>query len=103
MKEYIVNKIDSGKQLGKTFSFENQSEVYWSSVAIQKWNDVYKVYIDCISEKNMNAENYEYEYLETFEKLDDAAVYMKKKANIDINSLKPCKGSTIFNPEFDMP
>ena len=59
--KYLVIHTGSrnfGLQVGKVYSYSSKNTTIWSSVGIQKWNNVYKVYIDEIEEKKMEAEEY---------------------------------------------
>lgn len=94
LREWILNN----KQVGKVFSFEKNGELCWSSVAIQKHEDVIKVYVDEILESQMDAENYLREELINFVNVDDAINYVSKETMVEINDLFPCRGQKIFNP-----
>lgn len=54
----IIDKIETGQQLSKIYSYTLDGEAVWSSVAIQKWENSYKVFIDEILENNMGSEEY---------------------------------------------
>ncbi len=51
--EKLIQWIEDGKQLGKVFSFNRNGKLIWSSVGIQKWQGIYKVYVDEIEEENI--------------------------------------------------
>ena len=91
--------IDSGKQIGKTFSFSENGVLHWSSVAIQKWKDVIKVHIDEIPEAQMSEEIYTKDEIVEFKKITDAIEYIIANAKVKPEDLKPCKGQKIFNPK----
>ncbi|MEL6865015.1 MAG: hypothetical protein AAFP19_11370 [Bacteroidota bacterium] len=97
----IFNRIERGKQQGKTYSFEQDGETIWSSVAIQKWEGRYKVYIDEIRASKMDAEEYQKELTVSFDTLKEAAAFIAAETRIEFHELSPCKGQTIFNPQFD--
>ncbi|MGG4143922.1 hypothetical protein ABEW34_12380 [Paenibacillus algorifonticola] len=97
----IENWLEEGKQLGINFSFENNGKKIWSSVAIQKWNNIYKAYIDEIEEDKMDSEEYRREEIHQFENLNDAFELINKTTLVNLNDLAPCKGQKIFNPSFD--
>ena len=44
-RKSITEIVNNGTQVGKNFSFKKEGKVVWSSVGIQKWNGLYKVYI----------------------------------------------------------
>jgi len=96
----VINKIEKGKQIGKIFSFKSGDETIWSSVAIQKINDFYRVYIDEISESKMNIEEYNKEYLKSFTNIKDAISFLNKNSQIELIDLQTLKGQKIFNPLF---
>ncbi|MEL6862996.1 MAG: hypothetical protein AAFP19_01195 [Bacteroidota bacterium] len=96
----IFNRIERGKQQGKTYCFKQDGETIWSSVAIQKWKGRYKVYIDEIAESRMAAEEYQKELIVDFDNLKEAIALIEAETNIKFHELQPCKGQTIFNPEF---
>ena len=53
--------VEAGKQVGKSFTFVRNGVTYWSSVAVQKWKDGYKLYVDEIEEEYIQGEAYERE------------------------------------------
>jgi len=93
-------KIEQGKQVGVTFSVKKEGQVLWSSVAIQKWEGVYKVYIDEVFESKMDIEEYEKDILREFTSLDTALSFIRQNSSAEINSLATLKGQRIFNPKF---
>ncbi|MFH0897951.1 MAG: hypothetical protein V1855_00030 [bacterium] len=100
-KDKIIQWINNGKQIGKIFSFKINGKIIWSSVGIQKWQNVYKVYVDEIEEKNITSENYLRNEIKKFDKLSDALNFIDKNTKINSNDLEPCKGQKIFNPKFE--
>lgn len=96
----LIRTIESGKQVGKLFSFQKDDITYWSSVGIQKHDGVFKVYIDVIAEPEMDAQNYEREEFSSFAKAQEAVSYVTSETNLDEEDLRPCKGQKIFNPSF---
>jgi len=94
------DKLEKGKQLGKIFSFEIDGEALWSSVAIQKCGNLYKVYIDEILESNMDSGDYHKEMIRSFSNLDEAISFIKENSNVRFQDLKPLRGQKIFNPLF---
>lgn len=94
----FYDKLEKGKQLGKVFSFCLEDQVVWSSVAIQKWGDVYKVYIDEIFESKMASEEYDKELIGSFCNFDQAIAFIKKNSNVKLTELVSLKGQRIFNP-----
>ncbi|WP_205410205.1 hypothetical protein [Acetivibrio cellulolyticus] len=97
----MIQWIESGKQFGKIFSFEKDKKTIWSSVGIQKWQNVYKVYVDEIEEENMNAEKYLRDEIKRFNTLADALQYIDENTQINPLDLKPCKGQKVFNADFE--
>lgn len=93
--------IEKGKQLGKVFSFIRNDEIVWSSVGIQKWNGIYKVYVDEIYEKDMYNEDYLRDEIRRFNNLSDAINYINENTETNLSYLKPCKGQRVFNPNFE--
>lgn len=99
--EQIQAWLEAGKQLGKVFSYEHDGQVYWSSVAIQKWDGKYKLYIDEIAESAMVSEGYCREELYNLLNFDELVNAVNLKSRIQIYDMTPCKGQKIFNPAFD--
>lgn len=97
----IIQLIEGEKQLGKVFSFIRDGHTIWSSVGIQKWEDVYKVYVDEIEEKSMDSENYIRDEIKKFNNLSDALKYINQNTEINSLELQPCKGQKVFNPNFE--
>lgn len=98
--EKITKWIVNNKQIGSAFSFNREGELFWSSVAIQKWDDTIKVYVDEILESKMHAEEYLREETLEFQNVTDAIEYICEHTMVDLDQLKPCKGQKIFNPKF---
>ncbi|WP_246021329.1 hypothetical protein [Paenibacillus lentus] len=99
--EKFVQWIENGKQLGKVFSFELNGKTCWSSVGIQKWQGIYKVYVDEIEEENMVAEIYLREEINQFNNLNEALNFIEKKTRTSITDMQICKGQKVFNPNFE--
>jgi len=101
--ENNVDRIKAGKQLGITFFFKNQNnEVIWSSVAVQKWKDMYKIYIDEILESKMNMEDYLLEITKEVDTIDDVIEFISLNSKTTFEFLKPCRGQKIFNPSLNI-
>jgi hypothetical protein len=100
-KEKIMQWIESGKQLGKVFSFKIDGNTIWISVGIQKWQDLYKVSVDEIEESCMASENYLRNEIKKFDNLLDALNFIDNNTQIKSDDLEPCKGQKIFNPNFE--
>jgi hypothetical protein len=96
LEKWILN----GKQIGKLFSYDREGEPCWSSVAIQKWKDVIKVYVDEILESQMDSENYLRDEIIEFNTVESAINYISNNTMASPKDLSPCKGQKIFNPEF---
>ncbi|MBP9037178.1 MAG: hypothetical protein KBG38_05290 [Candidatus Cloacimonas sp.] len=99
-EDKIIELIEKGKQLGNMFSFDRSGKTIWSSVGIQKWQDIYKVYVDEIEEENMEAEIYLRDEINYFDNARDALKYIDEKTETNSLELHPCKGQKIFNPGF---
>lgn len=96
----VYKWINSGKQLGKVYSFKRNGEICWSSVGVQLWEGNIKVYIDEIYESQMNEESFSKEETQEFDEIEEALAFIEKHTLLTIDDLKPCKGSKIFNPKF---
>ncbi|WP_324680661.1 hypothetical protein [Hymenobacter sp. GOD-10R] len=93
--------IEAGKQVGKSFTFVRDGVTYWSSVAVQKWKDGYKLYIDEIEEEYLQGEDYVREeviYRLCLAELEDV---LKDTTSLSLDQLAPLKGQKLFNPAFD--
>lgn len=100
-KNKIRAWIEQGKQVGTTLSFSLSGETCWSSVAIQKHHNIYKLHVDEVLEKNMTAEIYTRNELHRFHTLEEAAQYVNQHTQARFELLQPCKGHRLFNPELD--
>lgn len=98
--EQVIQWIENGKQLGKTFSFEINGKTIWSSVGIQKWEGIYKVYVDEIAQENMHAEKYTRDEIRSFGNGMEALNYIEQHTRSKVSDLQVCKGRRIFNPNF---
>ncbi|WP_127490271.1 hypothetical protein [Paenibacillus ehimensis] len=98
--EKLIQWIEDGKQLGKVFSFNRNGKLIWSSVGIQKWQGIYKVYVDEIEEENMDAEKYLRDEIKKFSNLVEALKFIEQNTQISLSELQICKGQKIFNPNF---
>ena len=98
MNEQVARWVEAGKQVGRTFQYHVGGVAHWSSVAVQKLDDKYKVYVDEIMEAKMSAEEYERDELLTFDRLQEAADYINRHTRTRFDELRPCKGQRIFNP-----
>ena len=98
--ERIIQLIESGKQLGEVFSFIRDGHTIWSSIGIQKWQGIYKVYVDEIEEESMDAENYIRDENKKLNNLSDALKYINENTQINSSDIQPCKGQKVFNPNF---
>jgi hypothetical protein len=99
--ETIHRWLAAGKQIGKTISFDKGAETCWLSVAVQKHEDVYKLYLDEIAESQMAAhEDYDTELVRTASTLQELPALMELITTIKLEELAPLKGQKIFNPVF---
>ena len=101
MVEKIIEWIEKNKQVGKVYSYSSDTIIIWSSVGIQKWNNVYKVYIDEIEEEKMVAEEYLREESKCFDEVNKALKYVDNETQISVLELKPLKGQKVFDPSVD--
>ena len=99
--EKLTHWIESGKQIGKTICFNRNGERCWSSVGVQKWNDIIKVHIDEILEKQMSSETYLREDTMDFPSIDLALTYISEHTRVKPEEMSPCKGQKIFNPKLN--
>ena len=93
--------LEEGRQIGKNFSFKRGKLIYWSSVGVQKWNGIYKVYVDEIEEEKMAAEIYSKEIIAQFDTLEKIEPFLKLNSETKLSELTPLKSQKIFNPEFN--
>jgi hypothetical protein len=96
------SKIESGKQLGISSSILRGKDVYWATVAIQKYNHEYVVHIDLILEKNMEKEEYEKYETYAFSSLEAATKFLIENNPLlitNLSELKPFKGQKGFSVE----
>lgn len=94
-----IQWISKGKQIGVSLTFEKNGEPCWSSVAVQKWNDVVQVYFYEILESQMAAENFIKDELHKFSSIEEALEYISKNTEATPEELAPLKGTKIFVPE----
>ncbi|WP_334072016.1 hypothetical protein [Paenibacillus sp. A14] len=99
--EKLIQWIENGKQLGNVFSFDINGKTIWSSVGIQKWQGIYKVYVDEIDEENMVAEKYLREEMKEFTNLREAIKFIEQNTQTNLLDMQICKGRRVFNPNFD--
>ncbi|TQF67862.1 hypothetical protein [Pseudoalteromonas luteoviolacea] len=102
-REKLISWLGANKQIGVVFDFDRVEGKYWSSVGVQKWNSVFKVYVDEILESEMDAENYAREEIVSFTSVEEAIDFVENDTNANLEQLAPCKGQKIFNPAFDNP
>ncbi|TGE21013.1 hypothetical protein [Hymenobacter metallicola] len=93
--------VEAGKQVGKCFTFVRNGVTYRSSVAVQKWKDGYKLYVDEIEEEYIQSEAYEREQVIFKCSLSELEVLIKDTTSLTIEQLAPLKGQKLFNPAFD--
>jgi hypothetical protein len=97
----VLMWLAAGKQVGKSFSFLNQGIAYRSSVAVQKWQDGYKLYIDEIEEEYLAGEEYVREELIYRQDIFEIAYIITSTTTLTLSELAPLKGQKIFNPAFE--
>ena len=93
--------IEAGKQVGRSFTFVRNGMTYWSSVAVQKCKDGYKLYVDEIEEEYIQGEAYEREEVIFKSSLSEIEVLLQDTTALTIEQLAPLKGQKLFNPAFD--
>jgi len=94
----LIEWIAKNKQVGHSFSFEEGGELYWSSVAAQKWNGKFKVYVDEILDSQMACDNYLREEVIEFDSIQCAIEFISENTRCSPEKLAPCKGQKIFEP-----
>ncbi len=95
----LIRWVSENKQVGEVLSFLKDGEICWSTVAIQKWEGVFKVYVGEVLESQMVAENYQREEALEFEFVEDAIEFVSNNTKATVGNMKPCKGQKIFNPK----
>lgn len=96
-----LHKLEKGRQLGISKPITIDGKKVWISVAVQKWQGKYKVYISEILESKMVAEEYMKEIIRSFDAFEKCSGFIEQNSIIKIEELGPLKGQKIFNPEFD--
>lgn len=97
-KERLIELIEKGKVVGKVISYQQDEDVIWSDIAIQKRNDKYVAYINEIYEKNMWDEEYIMEELKSFDDINEAFDFIESSSKVTVEELAPMKGSKIYIP-----
>jgi tRNA threonylcarbamoyladenosine modification (KEOPS) complex Cgi121 subunit len=95
----LMRWLSSNKQIGESFSFNKEGEECFSSVAIQRWGDVYKVYVDEIMESQMACENYIRDEVLEFNSAEEAIEFVSIETMATLENLTPSKGQKIFDPQ----
>jgi hypothetical protein len=73
-----------------------------SSVAVQKWNGIYKFYFSEIEDLHIaQHEDYLLEEIIGTVSIDDLQELVNIKTPFQLTDLTPLKGQKIFNPGFD--
>lgn len=92
--------LEADRQIGKSAPVEQGGTTIWWSVGVQRWQGLYKLYID----KFDTAERIDYdaESEEIIPVTDLNTLYnlIKTKSPFKIEELAPLKGQKIFNPRF---
>ena len=98
-----VDNILKGKQIGCRENVEKDGVVFFHSVAVQKWNGKFKVFVSKIEENQLTT----YEDVEDgvtqiipLDTIEAVLNYFDDVLKIDIEKLHPLKGQKIFNPKF---
>lgn len=99
VKETIIKKIESGKQLGISKKIEKNGKLFWYEYAIQKVKKIYYVYVCEIAEEKMAIDEYEYEYEYKYSSFAEVENNFISKYDIKFSDIKPLKGQYIFSPD----
>ena len=92
--------LETGKQIGKNFTYSKQDKLYYASVAIQKCGGVYKLYYNEIEESHIPAhEDYLLEVIDV-QHFNQLLILVPQKTCFQLDALAPLKGQKIFNPRF---
>ncbi|RFP65611.1 hypothetical protein D0N36_07900 [Hymenobacter lapidiphilus] len=98
----VKNWLETGKQVGKTCSLIENEKTYWVSVAVQKWQGEYKLYVDKTEETRMgNFEDYETEQTAKTKHFEEIQQLLNGMCSVGLHELTPQKGQKIFNPEIN--
>ncbi len=92
--------LEAGRQIGKCAPIKQDGSIIWWMVGIQKWQEVYKLYIDKFDESQPADYDDESEEVIQVSDLDILATLVKAKSPFTIEELAPLKGQKIFNPSF---
>lgn len=98
IKEIMIKKLESGKQLGISKEIEKNGKLFWYEYAVQKVNNIYYVYECEIAEDKMAMDEYEYEYEYKYFSFDEVESNFNSKYEIGFLDIKPLKGQYIFKP-----
>jgi hypothetical protein len=90
--------IEKGKQVGRRWSFVRDGKRVWSSVAVQKVGERFRVFVDEILDENIPSETFEVDLLKSFDSLEEAERFLLSKTGLRLEDLGPLKGQKIFNP-----
>jgi hypothetical protein len=94
--------IEAGKQIGARTSFEEKGKTHWLSIAIQKWEGLYKLHFSKTAESRMRDLDYfDVEGTIRVACFDELAGLVSSLSPFKMNELAPLKGQKVFNPEFD--
>ena len=98
----VKNWIEAGRQIGARLSFEKEGETYWLSIAVQKWESLYKLYFNKTAESMMgDLDYYDVEGTIRVGYFDELEGLISILSPFKLSELAPLKGQKIFNPEFD--
>lgn len=86
--------IENNKQIGETIIETNK----FISLAIQKCNDMYKVYYCLFDETKHDYDDDGDEECLVFNTIEDAIKYINDNTIFNVGDLHPLKGNKIFNP-----
>jgi hypothetical protein len=92
--------IESGQQIGKSIVTNRDGQACYISVAIQKWESIYKVSVTEIRESNMTAELFDRDEVRSFKTFKEVAAFFEHNSPIALIELMPLKGQKLSNPGF---
>jgi len=79
----ICNLIERGKQLGRSFYFERNGDSVWTSVAIQKHQNVYYIQVLEIYESDMASEEFIRDEIKEFASLQESLEFITENTQVN--------------------
>jgi hypothetical protein len=96
--------IANGQQVGFSSRIMRGAQQYWTTVAIQKFNNEYIVHLDLILDSKMASEEYELYATYAFSSIETALMFVVEKSPVsiaDLAELQPFKGQKGFDPRVE--